>query len=454
MADKNTYTFYVSTKSEKDKQFAVGETVTQSNGFRGVVTSYDTNTGVMKLSDVQGSPNLQSPIQGSTSFTVLDGTTATRSGGSGTLITTSYNSVKNINVNLANTSIIGFRIIENKPPLPPEYQSQYERAQQSIAPLARGQLTGTALQMANLNFSHVCDFRFILKTGFNFGGLPNFASLIGKTIRNAKLRAAAFIRTLVTRVVDAVRLAFAAIIKALTLDPTGEISLYVSIGQDLLDRIEYWAEKIAQFIEDILVVVEVIKQVYQLIEFIRSLPDRFKALLGQCIQNILRQAFNLVNQVTNIPNQIIGEYNRVVNGLNGQLSNAISSLEKEVSLTDQVSGYGAINNYVQSSEQSQQESSANLTYQLKDSSQASLLQNQSNENSSPLFKNDVDKIVLLNAYADNLDSLERSSNTDVLTINQYINQSIANGQSSFAQANSTYTVIAPTPYDKAKTSMP
>ena len=96
VSKKDTYTFYVS----PTKPFAVGETVTQSNGFKGVVTSFDFTTGVMKLSDIQGTSNLKSPIEGSTAFTVLDGTTQTRSGGSGTLLTTSYDSVKNINVNI------------------------------------------------------------------------------------------------------------------------------------------------------------------------------------------------------------------------------------------------------------------------------------------------------------------------------------------------------------------
>lgn len=343
-------------------------------------------------------------------------------------------------VNVAGTEVINFRIVERTPPKPPKGQSQYQVGQQSIAPLARGIVTGTALQMANLNFSHVCDFRFVLNLGFSMLGLPNFLELIGQAIKNAKLRAAALIRTLVTRVVDAVRAVFDLLIKSLTFDPTGEISVYVSVGKDWLRKINYWAKKIAQFIEDILVVVEVVKQIIQLIQFILSLPDRIKALVRQCIANFLGSVKRLVNQITNLPNLVVNEYNRVISQLTGQLDGAVSQLQSELEITNPFEGAASTTAYVQQGVATEKTLAANLEYQLTESTQ------------SEKFQGDINNVIVSTYTANTIDELSQAGNTSVLSINTYVAATTANATSGFANTSNNMSVPALQPYDKANTA--
>jgi hypothetical protein len=343
-------------------------------------------------------------------------------------------------VNVAGTEVINFRIVERTPPKPPAGQSQYQIGQQSIAPLARGIVTGTALQMANLNFSHVCDFRFVLNIGFSTLGLPDFISLIGQAIKNAKLRAAALIRTLVTRVVDAVRAVFNLLIKSLTFDPTGEISVYVSVGKDWLRKINYWAKKIAQFIEDVLVVVEVAKQILQLIQFILSLPDRIKALVRQCIANFLGSVTRLVNQITNLPNTVVNQYDRVVSQLTGQLNSVVTQLQSELDINNIQTGTVSTVGYVQQGVAIERDLSSNLSYQLTESTQS--------EN----FQGDINNVIISTYTANTIDQLSDAGNNSVLSIDTYVSVSTANATSSFSNTSNNMTVTVLEPYDKANTA--
>lgn len=343
-------------------------------------------------------------------------------------------------VNVAGTEVINFRIVERTPPKPPAGQSQYQVGQQSIAPLARGIVTGTALQMANLNFSHVCDFRFVLNIGFSTLGLPNFIELIGQAIKGAKIKAAAIIYTYVAAVVDSVRYVFNAIIEALTFDPTGEVSVYVSVGKDLVKKINYWAKKIAQFIEKVLVVVEVVKQIIQLIQFILSLPDRIKALVRQCIANFLGSVKRLINQITNLPNTVINEYNKVVSELTGQVDGAVSLLKDELKIENPFDSAAVVKGYVNNGISTEKDLTSNLSYQLTESSQ------------STQFKGDINNIIVSTYTANTIDELSQAGNNSVLSINTYVADTTANATSSFANTSNNMTVPVLQPYDKANTA--
>ena len=342
-------------------------------------------------------------------------------------------------VNIAGTEIFNFRIVEKTPPKPPSSQSQYQVGQQSISPLARGILEGTALQMANLNFSHVCDFRFVLNFSLGMVGIPDFVGLIAQAIKNAKLRAAAFVRTLVQRVVDAVRAVFDLIIKALTIDPTGEVSVYVSVGKDWLRKINYWAKKIAQFIEDVLVVVYIVKQIIELIQFILSLPDRIKALVRQCITNFLGSVKNLINQIVNIPNTIIGEYNRVVSEITGQVQGVTAQLEAELNITGPQSAVDSTVGYVNTGIQTEKDLTANL--------KTSLTSSANNQFSGP-----INKIIISTQTANNVNELQDAGNTSVKSINTYVTTSVANATSSFANGSNNLIIQVPPAFDKANTA--
>ena len=336
--------------------------------------------------------------------------------------------VKNYSVNLAKTEIINFRVVESKPPKPPTSQLQYVVDQQIIAPLARGVVNGTAIQMSNLNFSHVCDFRFIV--GFSFTdllGIPNFVGLIGQAIKNAKLRAAAKIRSAIQQVIDFLRTALEALVNAVGFDPSGQLSYFFSVGKDILYEINYYAKKIAQFIEDILVWVEVFKQISAIIAYIQSLPARIKAMVAACLTNFFGSVKNLVNQVTNLPNTVLGQVQRVVSNVDSQAQSALNQLSAELGGVNQSTTNS--NQYVLSQQATQRGLQSN-SQQILVSSLTSYAKANTNE-----------ELVTL-------------SSRDTKAIEQFNTQLTTQSQEAFSNSSNNLTVTVGPAFDSANTKRP
>ena len=293
--------------------------------------------------------------------------------------------------------------------------------------------------MANLNFSHVCDFRFVLNFTLATFGIPNFIGIIIDAIKRAKNKAQEIVGQIVQQVVDAVRAVFDTIVEALTFDPTGEYSFYITVAKDILDKIEELAKKIAEVIERILVVVFVAKQIIELIRFIMSLPDRIKALVAQCIANFLGSVKRIVNQIVSIPDQVIGQYNRIVSELTGQIEGATNLLEDQLNFGVPSDTFGGSVGYLQTNVQTEKELTSNLTMKLTDASSSNT-------------EKALNKVIVTTYAANNYTDLKDSSNSNLLIINTIISQTISNSQSTFANTSNSQTVTIPSTYDKANTA--
>lgn len=323
--------------------------------------------------------------------------------------------VKDYKVNVAKTEVINFRIVESNAPRPPTSQLQYVVDQQIIAPLARGNINGTAIQMSNLNFSHVCDFRFIMNFKItDLLGIPDFFGLINQTIRNAKIRASAIIRNAMQRAIELLRLALRALVDALGFDPSGQISFYASLAKDFLWDLYYYAKKIAQYIEDVLVWVEVFKQINAIISYLQSLPARIKALILSCITNFLSSVKNLANQVTNLPNNVLREVNRVVASVDARATQSLNQLTRELTVytTETVTSDGS---YINNSQIQLNRASAN-TQQVVANTISSYISANSNEELITLATRDTQSISEGFIELSNLSAEAFSNSSNNLTV--------------------------------------
>lgn len=189
-------------------------------------------------------------------------------------------------------------------------------------------VAGTTIQIANEQSVHSCDFKFLI----NFGDLgldviENPITLIKNAIANAKNKAAAIIRAALAKIVDGLRLITKGILVAVNLDPSGQIARAYSVLKDIIRKINYYAKLIAEYVGAVALVVELVKQLRQIIEFIRSLPERIIGILRECLTTFLGGVSDAINKVKIIPETIAGGLSDVFQNLADTTSETIEIIE-------------------------------------------------------------------------------------------------------------------------------
>ncbi len=209
-------------------------------------------------------------------------------------------------VNLGGFDFINFKITESFPPNS-VFSSVFAKPGVQTTPgLARGYVTGSAIDFMNQRLTHVCDFRFIFNIDiFASLGLVNPIAAIQRAIRNAKLKAANRMRDLLQKAIEVVKKIMASITAALNLDATGQISLIVDVAKDTIIRVNQAIQDIADAIESVLEWVFFAQQIIELINWIKSLPEKIKNLLLACIANFTSSLKQAVESIQSIPGQIV-----------------------------------------------------------------------------------------------------------------------------------------------------
>jgi len=212
---------------------------------------------------------------------------------------------KETSVNLGSYELINFRYVETLPPNSPFSQLSNKSGVQTTPQLARGFLPGSAIDLLNNNLAHACDFKFIFNFDFDLLlGLTNPITAITNAIKNAKMNATNMLRSLVKKAMDAIRAVIDAILEVISFDPSGVFSYYWSLGKSIVLDINELIKEIAEAVEIVLTWVFFIQQIQQLIAWINSLPDKFKAMLQQCINNFKAALNTAANTIKSIPEQI------------------------------------------------------------------------------------------------------------------------------------------------------
>lgn len=209
---------------------------------------------------------------------------------------------------------------------------------QTTPQLARGYLAGSAIEASNRNLAHVCDFKFIFDFSFSLGDLLLPSVAFAQAIKNAKLAAAAKVRSFLSLMVGKLRKVIDAIIAVLGLDPSGKISIAISLAKDVVRKINRIIKQIAQVIEDILVWVFVAQQVKQLLDWILSLPAEIKQLLQDCVKNFTNSIKQVADSIASIPDQVVNEtssaFKAVADDLTKTSVDTLKTLKKDLSTSD------------------------------------------------------------------------------------------------------------------------
>jgi len=189
---------------------------------------------------------------------------------------------------------------------------------------------GTVVSLTNSDLVHACDFRFLINLGdLGIGTIENPITLIKESIANAKNKAAAIVRTLLAQLLDNFRLGLKGIILALNLDPTGNLSKIFSQVRDAIRTINYYSRKLAEIVGNIALVVALIQQLQEIIEWIKSLPQQVLALLKDCLATFQSAVKAATSQITAIPGQVssnlVGAFQNLETNTNSVASQAAAA---------------------------------------------------------------------------------------------------------------------------------
>jgi hypothetical protein len=196
--------------------------------------------------------------------------------------------------------------------------------------ISKGIVTGTGISLTNSSLSHVCDFRYQLDFNIGLSGLINPITAITQAIKNGKNNAANFIAMMIKKLNDTIRFAIKALISAMNLDPTGQIASVYAIVKAKLDDINTFIKQIAEYVEIAATIYYLVKDINQIVEYLKSLPARFLAIVQDCITRFLNGAKAFVAQVAAIPGQIGATVNSLASSIQSGADSVLAGLNAEV----------------------------------------------------------------------------------------------------------------------------
>jgi hypothetical protein len=124
-------------------------------------------------------------------------------------------------------------------------------------------LQQTTVHKANQNLKHVCDISAEMK------------------------KAAALARLKFSSLMDSIRAAIKALLKALGLTPSGETSYWIEYAKKLARELKDIQRKIAEYADLSTVIVAYARKVRAMIDYINSLPSKLYNLLKQCLADLI-----------------------------------------------------------------------------------------------------------------------------------------------------------------------
>lgn len=190
-------------------------------------------------------------------------------------------------------------------------------------------VAGTTIQIANEQTVHSCDFKFLINfADLKLDVIENPITLIKNAIAEAKNKAAAIIQAAIQKIIDTFRLVTKGIIIAVNLDPSGEIAKAYSVLKDIIRKINYYAKIIAKYVGAAALVVELVKQLGQIIEYIKSLPQKILGILKDCLSTFLGGVNEAINNVKLIPGAISASLTDVFQNLADTTQEIVGNLQE------------------------------------------------------------------------------------------------------------------------------
>jgi hypothetical protein len=130
------------------------------------------------------------------------------------------------------------------------------------------------------------------------------------------------------QVIDKFRLVLKAITITLNLDPTGQIAKTISRVREVIRTINYYSKKIAEYIGNAALIIALISEIKQIVEWIKSLPANILAMLRDCLTTFQGAIQSAGSQIALIPGQISNSVEDAFKDLENSTGSAISQSEQ------------------------------------------------------------------------------------------------------------------------------
>jgi uncharacterized protein (UPF0147 family) len=216
---------------------------------------------------------------------------------------------------------------QSQEPIKKDLPAGQSSGEVTTPPLARSVVANTAVSQTNALLEHACDFRYQLNLDIGLAGLDNPVTAIQNAIKSGKNKAAQAIRILVEIVNDKFREVVNAMLKLIGFDPTGTVSLEFSIAKNLFREINRITKKIAKAVELASFYVSLFTEIQQIVDYLKSLPDRIKSIVQECILGFLGSVDNLVNQFKSVPGQVQGAAATMLTQLSTSTQDTMTSVK-------------------------------------------------------------------------------------------------------------------------------
>jgi hypothetical protein len=170
--------------------------------------------------------------------------------------------------------------------------------------VSKGIVANTGISLTNSALSHVCDFRYQLQFDIGISGLVNPITAITNAIKNGKNNAANFVAMMIKKLNDTITASLKAIMKAIGLDPTGTTAVIYGKITATLQDINDFIRDVAEYVEVAATIYYLVKNINDIVAYLKSLPARFLAIVQDCITRFLNGAKAFAAQVAAVPGQI------------------------------------------------------------------------------------------------------------------------------------------------------
>jgi hypothetical protein len=202
---------------------------------------------------------------------------------------------------------------------------------QTTAPFSMQTMFGTITAKTNADLAHSCDFKFTINanTDLNLGIIDNPVTVITKAIADGKNAAAAIIKSLIGQAVDAFRITIKGIIAGLNFDSSGILSTAMSTAKKYIREINEKLKEIAEYVAVASLYYNLIKEIQQIVDFIKTLPAKVLALIQQCFTNFTNAIKDVTAQVTALPGAAVGGLAGVLSQLNTSSQSALATVQEK-----------------------------------------------------------------------------------------------------------------------------
>jgi len=193
---------------------------------------------------------------------------------------------------------------QSKDPIKTDLPAGQAHGPVTTPPSARGDIANTAIYYTNKTLDHACDFRYQINLDVGLGTFINPVTAIQQAIKAGKNKAAMQMRLLVGVMADKLRKAVNALIAIMGLDKTGVLSMSYSVAKDIFRKINEMTMKVAEVVELATYYISLVKEIQQIIDYLKSLPARILAMVQDCIFGFVNSVKNFVSQVKSIPGAV------------------------------------------------------------------------------------------------------------------------------------------------------